>query len=257
MGAEAIQVHPTPPGFWGSPKLDENRIAAFKEAAASHGNPPVYFHAVYLINLAGDDPTLRQRSESTLAGYLKAADDLGVSGVIFHTGSHKGAGFEARLPGIVEHLKRVLERANPSFARLLIENNAGLGGCVGARFEEIAQMLTEVADPRVAVCFDTCHAFASGYDERTPADVSRTLDELERVVGLSHLEVIHCNDSVTGLGSNRDRHANIGDGQIGEEGFRALLHEPRLAKLPFILEVPGAGGGPDAEQVAVLKRLSA
>src|SRR5438046_1235813 len=161
MGADAIQIHPTPPGFWGSPKLDENRITTFKEAAAKHGHPPFYFHAVYLINLAGDDPTLRQRSESTLAGYLKAADELGVNGVIFHTGSHKGAGFEARLP------------------------------------------------------------------------------------------------SVTGLGSNRDRHANIGTGQIGEQGFRALLHEPRLAKLPFILEVPGAGGGPDAEQLAVLKRLAA
>jgi deoxyribonuclease-4 len=258
MGAEAIQVHPTPPGFWGSPKLDEARIATFKEAAEKHGRPPFYFHAVYLINLAGDDPTLRQRSESTLAGYLKAADDLGVNGVIFHTGSHKGAGFEARLPSIVEHLKHVLDRADPSSARLLIENNAGLGGCVGARFEEIAQMRSALGnDPRVSVCFDTCHAFASGYDERTPAEVSKTLDELDRVIGLSHVDVIHCNDSVTGLGSNRDRHANIGAGEIGEEGFRALLHEPRLAGLPFILEVPGAGDGPDAEQVAVLKRLSA
>ena len=256
MGAEAIQVHPTPPGFWGSPKLDETRIATFKEAAAKHGQPPFYFHAVYLINLAGDDPTLRQRSESTLAGYLKAADDLGVNGVIFHTGSHKGAGFEARLPSILEHLRNVLERASPKSAHLLIENNAGLGGCVGARFEEIAQMLAGLNDPRVSVCFDTCHAFASGYDERTPADVSKTLDELDRVIGMSRVEVIHCNDSVTGLGSNRDRHANIGTGQIGEEGFRALLREPRLARLPFILEVPGAGEGPDAEQIRVLKRLA-
>lgn len=258
MGADAIQVHPTPPGFWGSPKLDENRIATFKEAAAKHGHPPFYFHAVYLINLAGDDPTLRQRSESTLAGYLKAADELGVNGVIFHTGSHKGAGFEARLPAITEHLQHVLERASPKSARLLIENNAGLGGCVGARFEEIAQMISALGgDRRVAVCFDTCHAFASGYDERTQAEVKKTIDELDRVVGMSRVEVIHCNDSVTGLGSNRDRHANIGTGQIGEEGFRALLREPRLAKLPFILEVPGAGGGPDAEQVAVLRRLAA
>jgi deoxyribonuclease-4 len=256
MGAEAIQVHPTPPGFWGSPKLDEERISKFKEAAAAHDNPPFYFHAVYLINLAGDDPAMRQRSESTLAGYLKAADDLGISGVIFHTGSHKGAGFEARLPNIVEHLKHVMERADPKVARLVIENNAGLGGCVGARFEEIAQMLTALGDPRASVCFDTCHAFASGYDERTAADVSRTMDELDKVVGLERVEVIHCNDSVTGLGSNRDRHANIGTGEIGEEGFRALLHEPRLAKLPFILEVPGAGEGPDAEQVEVLKRLA-
>jgi len=257
MGAESIQIHPTPPGFWGSPKLDETRIATFKEAAAKHGHPPFYFHAVYLINLAGDDPTLRQRSESTLAGYLKAADDLGVDGVIFHTGSHKGAGFEARLPSITEHLQHVLERADPKSAKLLIENNAGLGGCVGARFEEIRQMLDALDnDKRVAVCYDTCHAFASGYDERTQAEVKKTLDELDRVIGLKRIDVIHCNDSVTGLGSNRDRHANIGDGQIGEEGFRALLHEPRLARLPFILEVPGAGGGPDAEQVSVLKRLA-
>jgi deoxyribonuclease-4 len=256
MGAEAIQVHPTPPGFWGSPKLDEERISNFREAAAKHGNPPFYFHAVYLINLAGDDPGMRQRSESTLAGYLKAADDLGVNGVIFHTGSHKGAGFDARLPNITEHLKHVMDRADPKTARLLIENNAGLGGCVGARFEEIARMLEALGDPRAAVCFDTCHAFASGYDERTAADVSNTLDELGRVVGIDRVEVIHCNDSVTGLGSNRDRHANIGTGQIGEEGFRALLREPRLARLPFILEVPGAGEGPDAEQVEVLRRLA-
>ena len=256
MGAEAIQVHPTPPGFWGSPKLDELRISTFKEAAAKHGHPPFYFHAVYLINLAGDDPGMRQRSESTLAGYLKAADDLGINGVIFHTGSHKGAGFDARLPNIVEHLKRVMERADPKIARLVIENNAGLGGCVGARFEEIAQMLAALGDPRASVCFDTCHAFASGYDERTVKDVANTLDELDKVVGLDRVDVIHCNDSVTGLGSNRDRHANIGAGQIGEEGFRALLREPRLAKLPFILEVPGAGGGPDAEQVGVLRRLA-
>ncbi|HSS93814.1 MAG TPA: deoxyribonuclease IV [Candidatus Dormibacteraeota bacterium] len=257
MGADAIQVHPTPPGFWGSPKLDETRISTFKEAAAKHGHPPFYFHAVYLINLAGDDPTMRSRSESTLTGYLKAADELGVNGVIFHTGSHKGAGFEARLPSILEHIRKVLERADPKQARLLIENNAGLGGCVGARFEEIQQMLAGLDDPRVGVCFDTCHAFASGYDERTREDAGRTLDELDRVIGLKHVEVIHCNDSVTGLGSNRDRHANIGDGQIGAEGFRALLHEPRLARLPFILEVPGAGNGPDAEQVAVLRRLAA
>lgn len=257
MGADAIQVHPTPPGFWGSPKLDEVRISTFKEASAKHGQPPFYFHAVYLINLAGDDPTLRRRSESTLTGYLKAADELGVNGVIFHTGSHKGTGFEARLPSILDHIRKVLERADPKTARLLIENNAGLGGSVGARFEEIARMLDGLGDRRVGVCFDTCHAFASGYDERTPADVARTLDELDRVIGFKHVEVIHCNDSVTGLGSNRDRHANIGVGEIGEAGFRALLHEPRLAKLPFILEVPGAGNGPDAEQVALLRRLAA
>jgi deoxyribonuclease-4 len=257
MGAEAIQVHPTPPNYWGSPKLDDDRVERFREAAAAAGRPPFYFHAVYLINLAGDDPQLRKRSESTLAGYLAAADRLAINGVIFHTGSHKGVGFEQLLPQITEHLRQVMERANPTSARLLIENNAGMGGCVGARFEELRAMMDAVGDPRIGVCFDTCHAFASGYDERTPEAASATLDEWERVVGLEKLEVVHCNDSQTGLGSNRDRHANIGHGEIGEEGFRALLHDPRLSDVPFILEVPGFDGkGPDAANLEILRRLA-
>ncbi|HEY4026920.1 MAG TPA: deoxyribonuclease IV [Candidatus Dormibacteraeota bacterium] len=257
MGAQAIQVHPTPPNYWGSPKLDDERVERFREAAEAAGLPPFYFHAVYLINLAGDDALLRKRSESTLAGYLAAADRLGISGVIFHTGSHKGAGFDQLLPQITEHLRQVMDRANPATARLLIENNAGMGGCVGARFEELRAMMDAVGDPRIGVCFDTCHAFASGYDERTAEAASATLDEWERVIGLEKLEVIHCNDSQTGLGSNRDRHANIGQGEIGEDGFRALLHDPRLSDLPFILEVPGFDGkGPDAANLEILRRLA-
>jgi len=257
MGADAIQVHPTPPNYWGSPKLDDDRVERFREAADAAGRPPFYFHAVYLINLAGDDPTLRQRSESTLAGYLSAADKLGISGVIFHTGSHKGVGFEQVLPQVTEHLKRVMDRADPATSRLLIENNAGMGGCVGARFEELRAMMDAVGDPRIAVCYDTCHAFASGYDERTAEAAEATLDEWERVIGLEKLEVVHCNDSQTGLGSNRDRHANIGQGEIGEAGFAALLRDPRLRDVPFILEVPGLDGkGPDAANLEVLRRLA-
>ena len=116
-------------------------------------------------------------------------------------------------------------------------------------------MMDALADPRVGACFDTCHAFASGYDERTPEAAEATLEEWERVVG--KLEVVHCNDSQAGLGSNRDRHANIGQGEIGEEGFRALLHDPRLTSVPFILEVPGFDGkGPDAANMEILRRLA-
>ncbi|MFZ0216522.1 MAG: deoxyribonuclease IV [Candidatus Dormiibacterota bacterium] len=257
MGAEAIQVHPTPPNYWGSPKLDDERVARFREAADEAGNPPFYFHAVYLINFAGSDQTMRRRSEGTLAGYLAAADKLGIAGVIFHTGSHKGAGFDTMLPTITAHLRAVMERADPQHARLLIENNAGTGGSVGARFEELRAMLDALGDPRVGVCFDTCHAFASGYDLRTPETAQATLDEWTRVVGLEQLQVIHCNDSQTPLGSNRDRHANIGAGEIGEDGFRALLHDPRLQQVPFVLEVPGLdGNGPDAANLEVLRRLA-
>lgn len=257
LGAEAIQVHPTPPNYWGSPKLDDERVARFREAADEAGHPPFYFHAVYLINLAGPDAGMRQRSESTLAGYLAAADRLGITGVVFHTGSHKGAGFETMLPTITAHLRNVMRRADPSGARLLIENNAGTGGSVGARFEELRAMLDALDDPRVGVCFDTCHAFASGYDLRTPEAVEQTLAEWDRAVGPGRLELVHCNDSQTPLGSNRDRHANIGRGEIGEEGFRSLLHEPRLARVPFVLEVPGFDGkGPDRENLDVLRSLA-
>src|SRR5215472_15989246 len=215
MGAHATQVHPTPPHYWGSPKLDDDRVERFREAAAEAGRPPFYFHAVYLINLAGDDRVLRQCSESTLAGYLAAADRLGISGVIFHTGSHKGVGFEQTLPTITDHLRRVMERADPRSARLLIENNAGMGGCVGARFEELRAMMDAVQDPRIGVCYDTCHAFASGYDERTPEAAKATLDEGERVIGLEKLAAIPPHASQTGMASNRARHANIGHGEIG------------------------------------------
>ena len=257
LGADAIQVHPTPPGFWGSPKPTDEDVATFREAYAAAGTPPFYFHAVYLINLASDDPKVHPRSESTLAGYLAAADRLGIDGVIFHVGSHRGSGFEAALPGIAERMRNALERANPTHSRLLIENNAGTGGCVGARFEEIRAMIDAVDDDRVRSCFDTCHAFASGYDLRTEEAAAAVVDEWDRLVGLDRLEAIHCNDSMTGLGSNRDRHQNIGQGEIGETGFRALLHDPRLARVPFILEVPGFdGSGPDAKNIEILRRLN-
>jgi deoxyribonuclease IV len=257
LGADAIQVHPTPPGFWGSPKPTDEDVDHFKEAYAAAGTPPFYFHAVYLINLASDDAKVNPRSESTLAGYLAAADRLGIDGVIFHVGSHRGTGFEAALPGITGRIRRALERADPKRSRLLIENNAGTGGCVGARFEEIRAMIDAAGDERVRSCFDTCHAFASGYDLRTAADAGAVIDDWERIVGLDRLEAVHCNDSMTGLGSNRDRHQNIGLGEIGEEGFRALLHDPRLARVPFILEVPGFEGiGPDKANVDILRRLA-
>jgi deoxyribonuclease-4 len=258
IGADAIQVHPTPPGFWGSPKPSDEEVERFKEAYVEAGHPPFYFHAVYLINLASDDSKVNPRSESTLTGYLHAAEKLGITGVIFHAGSHLGGGFEASLPKMTARIRSALARSDPQHARLLIENNAGTGGCVGARFEEIRALIDAVDDSRVGACFDTCHAFASGYDLRTAEMVRRTLDDWARVIGLERLEVVHCNDSMTGLGSMRDRHQNVGRGEIGEEGFRALLHEQRLQRVPFILEVPGLEGtGPDAANLEILRRLAA
>src|SRR5262249_9165717 len=150
-----------------------------------------------------------------------------------------------------------MDRADPARARLLIENNAGMGGCVGARFEEIRLMMDAVRDPRIGAGLDTCHAFASGYHERTPMAASATLDAGGGVGGLERVEVIRTNDPQRGLGCSLYRDAKVGQGEIGEAGFRALLHDPRLQRVPFILEVPGFDGkGPDAANMEILRRLA-
>jgi len=191
LGADAIQVHPTPPGFWGSPKPSDEDVDRFREEYAAAGKPPFFFHAVYLINLASDDAKVNPRSESTLAGYIAAADKLGIDGVIFHVGSHRGTGFEAALPGITERMRNALQRSDPQHTRLLIENNAGTGGSVGDRFEEIRAIIDAVGDDRVRCCFDTCHAFASGYDLRNEAEARQVIDEWDRVVGLDRLNAYY------------------------------------------------------------------
>jgi len=256
IGAEVIQTHPSPPQQWQPLRLDEGTVEAYRTKAAASGLRAHYFHAVYLVNLAARDRTLLNRSVGSLVHYMTLADRLGVDGVIFHPGSHKGAGFEATLPQLVDGVRQVLARSE-SPARLIVENSAGQGGCVGCSFEEVAAIVDAVDDDqRVATCLDTCHSFACGYDLRTQAGVAATLQRFEETVGLRRLAVVHANDSRAGLGEMRDRHANIGDGHLGREAFALLLADPRLRDVPWILEVPGSGDGPDLEQINVLRELA-
>ena len=174
IGAEVIQTHPSQPQTWRPLTIDEATAEAYREKAAAAGLAGHWFHAVYLINLATADEVLLKRSIGSLLHYMDLAARLGADGVVFHPGSHKGAGFEPMLPTIGAALREVLGRTS-SPARLLVENSAGQGGCVGCRFEEVGAILDVAGDdPRLGVCLDTCHSFANGYDLRTAAGVTST-----------------------------------------------------------------------------------
>ncbi len=257
IGAETIQIFASGPQSWRPGTHSDAAIAALRQRAAEAGIAPLFLHGVYLINLASADPVLVNRSVGSLKQYMQFAAKAGAEGVIFHIGSHKGTGFEAVLPQIVAAITAVLQ-ATPGDTALILENSAGQGGSIGSRFAELGAIIRAVDSPRVKVCLDTCHCLAAGYDVRTPDGVAATLEEFEREVGLARLVAVHANDSKAGLGSGLDRHENIGQGQIGEDGFRALLAHPAFREVPFLLEVPGLEGeGPDKPNVDILKRLAA
>jgi deoxyribonuclease-4 len=187
---------------------------------------------------------------------------IGAKGVIFHIGSHRGAGFQQTLTQIVNSIRRVLDET-PEETWLILENSAGMGDSVGSRFEELAAIMNGVASPQVRVCLDTQHAFASGYQVATAEGLTQTIDEFEREVGLAHLVAVHTNDSKCPLGGGVDRHENIGEGHIGREGFQVIMAHPALQDQPFLLEVPGfpkegkKPEGPDKENVDILKAIAA
>jgi deoxyribonuclease IV len=255
MGAEAVQLFLSAPQQWRPPSFTEEQVAAFNSAREASGLP-VFLHAVYLINLASDDPALLERSVRSLAQYLNWGARLGAVGTIFHVGSHKGAGFEGALQQICRLMGETLAGSSRD-SLLIMENNAGQGGGVGSTFKELGALVRGLDnDPRVRICIDTCHAFAMGYDIASREGINRTMEEFSREIGLDRLVAVHANDSKMPLGGVRDRHANIGDGYIGYDGFRSILAHPSFANVPFLLEVPGIdGSGPDKENIQRLKTI--
>lgn len=255
MGAEALQIFLSAPQQWKAPVLTDEAVDTFLAAKAEAGLP-VFFHGVYLMNFGSQDAAILEKSVASLANYLRWADRLGAKGTIFHVGSHLGLGFEAVLPQMCRLLQQALDAAeNESW--LILENNAGVGNCCGRNFAELGAIIRGLDnDPRVKVCIDTCHAFAMGYDISTPAGCEAAMSEFEREIGLDRLVAVHANDSKTPLGGIRDRHENIGDGEIGYDGFKAVMSHPAFAGIPFLLEVPGMDKkGPDAENINRLKRI--
>ncbi len=246
LGAECFQTHPTSPQSWRPIAGDDESASAFRAAHKAAGSLPHYFHAIYLINLATPKDGHREQSGDALVDHLLWADRLDAKGVVFHPGSHLGAGFGEMLPAVIAVLARVLQETESCPVPLLLENNAGSGACIGRNFEEVAAILDGVNSPRLRMCLDTAHVFASGYDIRDAAGVHTMLDALDSKVGIERISLVHANDSKAELGSNADRHENIGDGKIGNEGLSALFQDPRMARIDAVLEVPGMEHeGPD------------
>jgi deoxyribonuclease IV len=256
MGGESVQVFTQSPRTWRPTNHDPANFKRFKERRAEAGIGGVVCHALYLINLASPDDQLHAKSVAALENTIDVACAIDADAVVFHVGSHLGSGFEAALERVVPALASALERC-PETTWLCMENCAGTGGTIGRSLEELAA-LYEALDhhPRLGICLDSCHLFASGYDVTDEAELNRVVKEVDRLIGLDRLRCLHVNDSKAPLGSNRDRHDNIGDGLMGEK-LGVFLAHPKLQSLPALLEVPGAGHGPDAEQVGKLKELYA
>jgi deoxyribonuclease IV len=253
IGATVFQTHPTSAQQWRSLHLDDAILSTYHDKYSKSHLEGHWLHAVYLINLATPKDSLLNQSVGSLTHYMELARQLDAEGVVFHPGSHLGAGFDNKLPQMIEAMKTILGRSDAP-ARLLIENSAGSGGCVGCSFSELGQLVHGVDDPRIGVCLDTQHMFASGYDFRTPEQAKAAMDEFGNEVGFEKLVLVHANDSRRELGSNVDRHANIGEGEIGEDAFRFLAQDGRLNHVPWLLEVPGhEHSGPDRQQIETLR----
>jgi deoxyribonuclease-4 len=243
-GCQSIQIFNQSPRMWKPSVYSDEAVEKFREAlAASEQVDALVIHAIYLVNLATEDAEMREKSLASLIGSLRAGDRLGAVGVVVHPGSAllNGGPPKEAIARAAEAIKEAL--AESERCPLHLEDVAGTGGTIGRSFEELAAMIEGAGgEKRLGVCLDSCHLFASGYDVSTAESLSGVLDDFERVVGLDRLGSLHVNDSQTPLGSNRDRHANLGDGEIGADGIAAFLSEPRFDGLPCIFEGPGAAG---------------
>ncbi len=242
--------------MWRPTSHPEENLERFRERRAELG-VPVVCHALYLINLAAQDEAIYEKSVTALRHTVDVASRIDAEAVIFHVGSHLGAGFEAGLERVVPALASCLERCSDA-TWLLMENTAGAGGTIGRSIGELETLLDRLdRHPQLGLCLDSCHLYASGYDVTKRSELDRTLDEVDRGIGLDRLRALHVNDSEVPLGSNRDRHANIGEGLMGD-GLGTFLAHPDLQGLPAVLETPGKDKrGPDAAQLAFTRKLRA
>jgi deoxyribonuclease IV len=257
LDADVVQLFVQSPRTWRFPNHEPETLERFRERRAEAGLGGVLVHALYLVNLATPDRAMYEKSVDTMRSTMDAACAIEADGVVFHIGSHLGAGFEKGLKRIVPALERVLERCSDT-TWLLMENSAGTGGTIGRSIEELGVVFDALGGhERLGICLDSCHLFASGVDVTDRKALNAALKEVDATIGLNRLRALHANDSKAPLGSNRDRHENIGDGLMGE-GLGTFLAHPKLQKLPVVLEVPGKNGsGPNAEEVRKLRELHA
>ena len=235
-----IQIFTGNPSAWRSAPVDPQATAQFKRALEELDVRPAMAHAMYLINLASPNPNFQKKSKAALAAELSRAESYGCHYVVTHVGSHMGEGAQVGIDRVVAALDQVLSTAGGS-TMCLLETSAGGGAYVGAHFEDLAQILGRLPQhaERLGVVFDTAHAYASGYDVAGAEGMQKTLDQLTSIIPAGRIRACHCNDTSVTLGGKADRHTKIGTGNIGLEGFRALLHHKPLAHCAFILETPG------------------
>jgi deoxyribonuclease IV len=257
MAGDCVQLFTQSPRMWRPTNHKPEAIERFAVKRREAGIGGVVCHALYLVNLAAPDDTVYEKSVQTMAATIDAACSIGADAVVFHVGSHLGAGFEAGLERAAVGLELILDRCAGD-TWLCIENSAGSGATIGRSLNELEAVLDRLdRHPRLGICLDSCHLFATGYDVTDPAAVDDLVAEVDERIGLDRLRALHVNDSATGLGSNRDRHANIMEGVMGE-GLGAFLAHPALQQLAAYLEVPGVEKhGPNADEIRKLRELHA
>jgi deoxyribonuclease-4 len=249
LDCDAIQIFNQSPRMWRPTAYGEEDFAAFLATMKASQIKAVVIHAVYLLNCASEDREIRTKSRTSLIQSLRVGNGIRAAGVVLHPGSAK----LGDVPRAIKRAGRVIREAlsETECCALHLEDTAGAGGTLGRSFEELADLLEAAGgESRLGVCLDSCHLFASGYDVRTADGLDETLDQFDRVVGHERLGALHLNDSKTGLGSNRDRHAWLGEGELGERGCAAFVSEPRFERLPVVLETK-----PNADQVALCRKL--
>ncbi|HUF77656.1 MAG TPA: deoxyribonuclease IV [Thermoanaerobaculia bacterium] len=257
LGCQALQIFVKNASQWRGRALDDSEAAAFREAHGASPIGPLVAHSSYLINLAASDADILARSRAALADELDRCDRLGVEGLVVHPGAHLGAGEEAGVERVAASLDAVLEALPRVGARVLLENTAGQGTVLGHRNAQLAAIRRASRFPeRLGFCLDTCHAFAAGYAVHEPAGLDEWLEEVGEVLGWERVGALHLNDSKQPFDSRRDRHENVGRGAIGQETFARLLHDPRTAGKPMIVETPiGDDGEGHRRDLELLRSL--
>jgi len=257
IGADVVQVFSKNQRQWSGRWYSEEELETYFRLQEETGIEPVMVHDTYLINLASPKKEMLEKSIAAFIDELQRTSTLKIPYLVTHPGSHTGAGEAAGIQQVAESLKRCWESAGVADLIILLETTAGQGTNLGYKFEHLRDMIAlSGIEAHLGVCLDTCHIFTAGYDIRTPEAWENTLREFDKIIGLSKLKAFHLNDSLVEFASHKDRHARIGQGEIGAGGFRAILNDSRVNHLPMVLEIPG---GIDAyrEDLALLRSLDA
>lgn len=256
VGCTAMQVFTKNASRWQAKPLAEAAARTFRAAWEASPIGPVVAHDSYLINLASPDRALQEKSIAAFLDEMARCEQLGIPSLVMHPGAHVGSGEDAGIDRLTEAFRRIFTEA-PETVTVLLENTAGQGTVLGGAFEHLAEILDRVPDGKFGICFDTCHAFAAGYDLSTAEGYAGTMTRFDQLIGLERIAAFHVNDCKKGLGSHVDRHEHIGRGTIGREGFAALMQDGRFQEVPKILETPKDDDGSlDRQNLATLRALA-